>query len=142
MNPGLLYRETAIAGASPIRLVVLLYEQAIEDLRRAVAAQRKGDIEERTREINHAVLVIGHLQATLDRKQGGKVSDNLERFYRQVISGLREAQAKQSTAGLEKQISLLIEIHDAWCEVERQLAPATIQLQETGEDHSRSEWNA
>ena len=141
MTPGLTYREMAVAGASPIRMVVLLYEQAIEDLRRAVAAQRQRDIEGRTREINHAVLVIGHLQATLDKEQGGKVSENLERFYQQVLAGLIEAQAKQSTAALEKQISLLMEIHDAWCEVERHLAPAA-QPQETGGNQSRSEWNA
>ena len=34
MNPGLSYRETAVAGASPLRLVILMYEQAIQDLRR------------------------------------------------------------------------------------------------------------
>ena len=28
------YREVAVRGASPVRLVICLYEQAIEDLRR------------------------------------------------------------------------------------------------------------
>ena len=142
MNPGLTYRETAVAGASPIRLVVLLYEQAIEDLQRAVAAQQRRDIEGRTREINHAILVIGHLQATLDKEQGGRVSDNLERFYGQVVAGLIEAQAKQSIGGLEKQISLLMEVHRAWCEVERQLAPPPVQPQQTGGNQSRVGWKA
>ena len=131
-----------MAGASPIRLVILLYEQAIEDVRRAVAAQQKGDIEVRTREINHAVLVIGHLQATLDKEGGGRVSENLERFYQQVVAGLIEAQARQSVGGLEKQISLLMEIHDAWCEVERQLTPQPVQSQDTSGNQSRSGWNA
>ena len=74
MNPQLSYRETAVRGASPIRLIILLYEQVIEDLRRALAALEQGDIEKRTREINHAILVIGHLQATLDKEQGGQVA--------------------------------------------------------------------
>src|SRR5579863_1066328 len=142
MNPGLCYRETAVAGASPIRLVILLYEQAMDDLRRALMAQKKGDIEGRTREINHAILVIAHLQATLDLEQGGKVSANLERFYDQLRAGLMEAQAKQSAAGLEKQMSHLMEVHDAWCEVERQLAPASSPPHGAGVDRSRSEWNA
>ena len=45
MNPSLSYREAAVAGASPLRLVILLYEQGLEDLRRALAAQNRGDIE-------------------------------------------------------------------------------------------------
>jgi len=143
MNAILSYRETAVAGATPVRLVVLLYEQAIEDLRRAVAAQEKKDIESRTREINHAILVIGHLQATLDKERGGNVSDDLERFYQHVLAGLLDAQARQSAAGLEKQISHLMEIRDAWCEVERQVAlPAPTQFQEPDANRSGSEWKA
>lgn len=142
MTASLSYREIAVAGASPARLVILLYEQAIKDLLRAVEAQQHGDIERRTREINHALLVIGHLEATLDKEQGGKVSVNLERFYQQVRAGLIEAQVQQSVVGLEKQISHLMEVHDAWCEVERQLAPAPIPSQDTGGNQSRSGWNA
>jgi len=98
MNPGLSYREAAVAGASPVRLVILLYEQAIEDLQRAISAQNSGDIESRTREINHAVLVIGHLQATLDAEQGGKVAANLALFYQHLRAELVESQCKQSVA--------------------------------------------
>src|SRR5437763_9876723 len=110
MNPALSYREAAVTGASPRRLVILLYEQAVEDLRRAMAAQNEGDIEGRTREINHALQVIGHLQATLDREQGGKVAEILERFYDMLRSGLMEAQRKQSAGLLERQINHLLRV--------------------------------
>ena len=83
MNPSLSYRKSAAAGASPLRLVILLYEQALEDLRRAQEALSRGDIEGRTREINHAILILGHLQGTIDHEQGGTVAANLERFYQQ-----------------------------------------------------------
>lgn len=129
MNPGLSYREAAAAGASPVRLVILLYEQVIEDLRRALNAQRQKDVEGRTREINHAILVLGHLQASLDKDRGGKVAANLERFYNQVQAGLVEAQFKQSESSLEQQISGLMQVHDAWCEVERSLSPNPAQPQ-------------
>ena len=81
-----------------MRLVILLYEQAIEDLRRALAAHVRGDIEGRTREIDHAILVLGHLQATLDKNEAGQVAANLERFYQQSVPDLLEAQCKQSAA--------------------------------------------
>ena len=119
MNAGLSYRQAQALGASPIRLVILLYEQAIEDLRRAVDAQAQRDIERRTREINHAVLVIGHLQATLDKVQGGNVAKNLDVFYHRVRAALVEAQCQQSIPLIEQQISHLMQVHQAWCDVER-----------------------
>ncbi|HEY3971867.1 MAG TPA: flagellar export chaperone FliS [Candidatus Sulfotelmatobacter sp.] len=119
MNARLSYRKAAVPGASPVRLVILLYEQAVEDLRRALAAHGRGDIEARTREINHAILVIAHLQSSLDKDQGGMVAINLERFYNQVRASLVDAQCRQSAAELERQISFLMQVHQAWCEVER-----------------------
>jgi len=142
MNPGLSYREAAVAGASPVRLVILLYEQAVEDLRRALAAHRRGDIEGRTREINHAILIVGHLQATLDKERGGKVATDLERFYQQLQAGLVEAQGKQSAAGIEQQIAHLMQVHEAWCQVEKDLAPVPAQPEVSTERQSGSGWNA
>lgn len=113
------YRESAARGASPVRLVVCLYEQAIEDLRRSVIALEKGDIEVRTRGINHALMVIGQLQGSIDMEHGGEVARNLERFYNMVRLGLAEAQQKQSARILEQQISQLVTVHEAWLEVER-----------------------
>ena len=143
MNPGLSYRETSVAGANPVRLVILLYEQAMADLQRALAAQRLGHIEERTREINHALLVIGHLQATIDKEQGGKVAANLERFYEQVKAGLVDAQCRQSASAIERQIDYLMQVQQAWRDVERSLhSEPTAAPQPASDASSSSEWNA
>ncbi len=116
------YREAAVRGASPVRLVICLYEQAIEDLRLAVIAVEKGDIEARTRGINHALMVIAQLQGSLDMERGGEVARNLARFYSLVRAGLCEAQMKQSGRILEQQIAQLVVLHEAWLEVERATA--------------------
>lgn len=121
------YRETAVRGASPARLVICLYEQAIEDLRRAVIAQERGDIEGRTRGVNHALLVIAQLQSTLDMQRGGEVAKNLSKFYNLVRAGLIEAQAQQSARIIERQISQLAIVHEAWLEVDRVTAGPTPQ---------------
>jgi flagellar protein FliS len=105
-----------------VRLVICLYEQAIEDLRQAVIALQHADIAARTSRINHALLVIAQLQGTLDMERGGKVARNLERFYGVVRGGLIEAQQKQSAKILEQQILQLAMVHEAWLEVERATA--------------------
>jgi flagellar secretion chaperone FliS len=144
------YRESAVRGASPVRLVLCLYEQAIEDLRRAINALGKGNIEARTRLINHALKVIGQLQGTLDMDRGGKVARNLEQFYNLVRAGLVQGQLKQSRRILEQQISQLVTIHEAWLEVERTIVtaiPQSADLAQPGPIPSSSEtpftdWNA
>jgi flagellar protein FliS len=155
MNARLTYRESAVAGASPVRLVILLYEQLIEDLRRALTACRVGDIEERTRQINHAILIIGCLQSSLDAERGEAVVANLERFYNQVRSGLIDAQCRQSTDAIERQIAHIMLVHEAWCDVERDQAASVrpsaagdpveqppTPIEAGSESRSSAEWNA
>jgi len=148
MDPKFSYRAVAIQGASPVKLVICLYEQAIEDLRQAVIALEKGEIEARTRKINHAIMVLGQLQGSLDMQRGGEVARNLEHFYAMVRAGLCQAQLKQSTTILEQQISHLVSIYEAWLEVERigakpssQSEPGASSLVASGETSS-ADWSA
>lgn len=137
-------------GASPVRLVSLLYEQAIEDLRRALKAHRDGDIEARTRGINHALLVLGQLQGSLNRERGGRAAENLERFYNEVRAGLIEAQRRQSDGAIQQQITDLMRVREAWAEVEQaeaqvpssQAAPSGFDVPNSDAPHSLAEWKA
>jgi flagellar protein FliS len=97
----------------------MLYEQAIEDVRRALAALVSGSIDRRTEAINHALLVIGQLQAALDLERGGDVAKALQRFYCVVRARLLEAQVRSSQQILSEQIELLLSLREAWVEVER-----------------------
>jgi flagellar secretion chaperone FliS len=122
-DAALAYRQ--VSGQNPVRLVILLYEQLIDDLRRCVVALQSNEIEKRTVEMGHALLVLGHLQSALDLEKGGDVALNLERFYTLLRSSLLEAQAHASAAPLQEQISHLISLREAWLEVERTSAAAS-----------------
>ena len=118
MDPRSAYREGSARGASGTRLVVLLYEQVIQDLRKAVVAIEESDIGKRTHSITHAISVIGHLQATVDREHGGVVGRNLDRFYCSVRTRLIEAQVRISREILEELISNLLSVREAWIAVD------------------------
>ena len=102
-----------------MQLVVMLYEQIVEDLRRAIRAIDENRIEVRTNAINHAVVIIGHLQNKLDHTRGGEVARNLERFYNVSRQKLLEAQFVASKEILTEQISLLLDLRDAWTQVDQ-----------------------
>lgn len=114
-----LYREHAAQGASPVRQVVMLYEQVVEDLRRAMRSIESNEIETRTSAINHAITVIAYLQSRLNMEGGGDVARNVSRFYDVVRARLLEAQFQSSREILNEQVALLLEVRDAWIEVER-----------------------
>jgi flagellar protein FliS len=118
-NPRTAYRENDVRGATAVRLVVLLYEQLVQDLSQALHAIEQNDIELRTKRINHAILVIGHLQSPLDFANGGKVAQDLDHFYNVLRQNLIQVQFHPSQAGLSQQITDLLAVREAWTEVER-----------------------
>jgi flagellar secretion chaperone FliS len=117
------YQETALRGATPIELVVGLYDLAIEDMRRALAAMQQNDIETRSRQIAHALLVLQQLQGTLDFERGGNAARQFEQFYSLVRAKLLEAQIRQSPELLREQLRYFSEVRDCWVEAKRILQP-------------------
>lgn len=113
------YRENDIRAASPVRLVILLYDQLIQDLNQASQAIEQNEIERRTRHINHAILVIGHMQSPLDFTNGGKVAGDLDRFYSALRQTLVEVQFFPSKAGVQRVLTDVLAVREAWIEVER-----------------------
>ncbi len=148
------YRESEARSSNPIRLVVLLYEQLLQDLRRALEACDRNDIVGRTHELDHALAVAGHLQATLDLEHGGEVAQNLDQFYGLLRSALLAAQVNASRQLLEQQIANVLSLHEAWRVVERgnvrQVPQPTAAFQaasspadaESGSSRSAADWRA
>ena len=118
-NPRTAYRENDVRGATAVRLVVLLYEQLVQDLSQALQAIEQDDIELRTKRINHAILVIGHLQSPLDFANGGKVAEDLDHFYNVLRKNLVQVQFCPSKAGICQLITDVLSVREAWIEVER-----------------------
>lgn len=125
MNAPSAYRHGQGENASPIRLIILLYEQLIADLRLTVYAIQRGDIESRTGPLSHALTVLGELEAALNKEAGADVAQNLGRFYQVLRAGLLQVQFHPDTRALERHISNLLMLREAWLEVERQQASSS-----------------
>jgi flagellin-specific chaperone FliS len=105
-------------------LVVRLYEQMIEDMRHVAIAIEKNDIERRSNRIKHALLVIGHLQSSLDFANGGKVAQDLKHFYEALRQNVVWVQFHPSKRGAAQVITDLLALREAWIEVERAENPS------------------
>ncbi len=112
------YQESAVRGANPVRLTILLYEQVIQDLGRASQAMSQHKIEIYSRELNHASAVIGYLQATLNPNAGTAVARNLARFDSMLREQMMEAQLRCSRDILEELRKYMLDIRESWLKVE------------------------
>ena len=124
MNIQQSYREATVRGANPIEVVVRLYEQMIEDLRQVAVAIEQNDIVLRTRRIKHAILIVGHLQSSLDFAKGGKVAKDLDNFYNAVRQSLVWVQFHPSKRGVTQVITDLLAVREAWIAVDRAERPS------------------
>ena len=127
LDPKREYRETAVRSASPTGLVIMLYEAAIEDLRRIGAAIAANDIQRRTDETRHLLQVLNQLQGSLDMERGGDVAANLDRYYNLVRSQLLQADLQNSAQPINKLLNQFLSLHQAWMEVERTPAQPSAQ---------------
>ena len=124
MNIRQSYREAAIRGASPIALVVRLYEQMIEDMRHVAIAVEQNNIELRSNRIKHAILVIGHLQSSLDFERGGKVARDLKDFYDALRQNVVWVQFHPSKRAVAQVITDLLAVRESWIQVEHAEHPS------------------
>jgi flagellar protein FliS len=138
MTTELSYRKSAIEGASPIGLMIVLFDTLAGDLRRAAVAIRNKDIEKRCKELNHAALVVGQLESWLDMKNGGEPARNLSRFYAYLRAKMLEASMKQSAEVLDAQIVTILQVRSTWQKYDSMPAPA----QEMQADASAGRANA
>ena len=110
----LAYRQSSVAGASTIGMVIALYDRLSRDFRNAAAAMRANDIEKRCSALNHATVILGHLENWIDHENGGELALNLTSFYSYLRSKMLEASIKQSASLLEGQIHLISQVRSAW----------------------------
>lgn len=120
-NPARAYRELAVRGASPVGLVVILYEEIIRSLRRALAAVQQNQIEIRTHELSHAILVIGYLQSVLDYEKGGQIARSLSNFYSASRTKILQCGGPDGASLLEPLAAEFSSIAEAWQQIDREL---------------------
>lgn len=118
-DPARMYRESAVRGASPVGLIVILYEEVVRSVGRARRGLTQNNIEQRTLGLSHAIKVVGYLQAILDYKAGGRVAYTLARFYDMTRVKMIEANVQGSDEILEWLGATFSEHAEAWKEVDR-----------------------
>jgi len=120
-HPAQSYRQLSVQSASPLELVVMLYDGVITALLCAVGALEAHDIEKKCQHLNHALTIIIQLEGTLNFELGGDIARNLQGFYAYSRAKIATANMENSAEILQALVEHFTTLRNAWKEGERQL---------------------
>ncbi|WP_421510653.1 flagellar export chaperone FliS [Enterobacter sp. JS8-1] len=107
--------DSQIAGATPHQLIVLLYDGAINAMKRAEIYFQSGNTARRGEMISRAINIIDNgLRAGLDHEKGGKIAEELESLYEYISRTLLEANLNKSGDKLPHLIALMTGMLETW----------------------------
>lgn len=105
-------------GASPHRLVEMLYEGLGQSLLAAQGALARGDIAVKGQQIGRAVRLLEEgLKPGLDLSRGGELAGRLRALYDYCIGRLTTANLRNDAAILAEVAALISPVAQAWSEI-------------------------
>jgi len=112
------YEEHTVNTASPVKLVVLLYDGAIRFLKLAERAFAEGDRVLARMHIGKAEKIILELLGSLNFEDGGEIAENLFALYRFVLRECAQMSGENYEEVLPGVIRILSGLRDAWKNLE------------------------
>jgi flagellar secretion chaperone FliS len=125
-NPFAAYLETKVLTASPLQLVHLAYEGAMESVAEARSHLAAQDIHGRACAITRAQQIVTELQASLDFERGGEISTRLASLYEYMQQRLNAANFEQKDEPLAEVHQLLATVNEAWKELAADTATESV----------------
>jgi flagellar secretion chaperone FliS len=117
--------ESKVIGADPHQLTSMLFHGALERIANAKDEILRKDIAAKGQSISKAIAIIGEgLHASLDKRVGGELAQNLSALYDYMVRRLIEANLKNDIAILDEVTELLGGLTEAWDSIRPISAPS------------------
>lgn len=116
-NPYSAYLDSQVLAASPLELVHLAYQGAIDRLMEARGHLAEGRFVPRIQAVTRVQQIIIQLQSSLDFEKGGEVSANLAKLYDYMLSRLNDGNRSNTDEPFAEVQNLLQTVGDAWKQI-------------------------
>lgn len=104
------YQASNVNTATPEKLMILLFDGALQFLQKAKTAIAENNLKERAQNIESARKILRELMRTIDLKNGNDVSKRLFKLYNQMAMNLIKANVQRNAAKIDEVISDLTNI--------------------------------
>jgi flagellar protein FliS len=113
-----------VAGASPARLVQIMFEQILADLATAQGCMSRiennlplNDVIAKGKALGKAIRLIDQLKNTLDMERGQKIAENLRALYVYMLARLTMANVTNDAHIVVEVASLVQKVKSGWDQV-------------------------
>jgi flagellar secretion chaperone FliS len=107
--------STTVEGASPHKLITMLYDGLLKHLRLAKAHMLKGELGNKAAALSKAMSILDQgLRASLDDEKGGDISARLRALYDYSERQLVLANARNDVSRVDEVIALIEPLRAAW----------------------------
>jgi flagellar protein FliS len=108
------YQNIQVSTSNPEKILIMLYDGAINFTRIAIDKLAKGDVAGKGLYISKAQAIVAELMNTLNHEVGGDISRQLEQLYNYLIDELIAANIKNAPEPLENAVRILTTMRDTW----------------------------
>ncbi len=109
-----LYRERAIAGASPARILRMLLEGAMRNIDKAAAADARDPRSTFVSDLGRADEIVTELTLAIDTEKAPELSGTTIALYEFAGARIRAAMATRDASPAHEARAVLARLHDAW----------------------------
>jgi len=108
------YLESRVLSAQPAELIEMLYQVAIQSLKKAIGHLKSNDALARAGEISRAQEAVNELMAALDHSVGAAFTQTLASLYAYVQTQILKGHAGPSEEALQRAIGILNTLQEGW----------------------------
>lgn len=115
LNPYLKeYRKNQIETATPEKILILLYDGAIQYLNKAKIGLEQGDQTQFHNNLLGCEKIILEFMNTLDMEAGGSLAQNLYRLYQYLYNTLVKTGINKEVKGIDEVLKHLTGLRETW----------------------------
>lgn len=117
------YQKGAVNGATPVQLVVMLYDGALRFMEAGKHAMIQGDRERQNEQLQKAQKIVMELMSCLDMEKGAEIAKNLLALYTYALNELVQANCKDQPDGVDRAMRVFSELRESWVEIGKAIKP-------------------
>lgn len=112
------YQKGAVNGASPLQLVIMLYDGALRFMEAGKHALASGDLPKQNQNLQKAQKIVMELMSCLDMQQGGEIAKNLLGLYSYILSELVAANVEDKPEPIDRSMKILSQLRESWIAID------------------------
>ncbi|MCV6612682.1 MAG: flagellar export chaperone FliS [Amphritea sp.] len=110
-----------ILGATPHRLIQMLFEGALQRIYQAKGAIERDQMDLKAAKINEAMAIVEELDSSLEEEESPEFVENMSGLYGYMSQQMMDANIQNDPAKLDEVAGIMTELKAAWDEIPLEL---------------------